>query len=75
MQQPVPMPLPLSNEPRHWPAVVLRLQEAALMLLTTDASVEDIADSLHFSSPNYFVTSFYHRYRMTPEAYRSSNDL
>jgi AraC-like DNA-binding protein len=54
---------------------MLRLQEAAMMLLTTDATVEDIADSLHFVSPNYFVTSFYHRYRMTPEAYRSSNDL
>ena len=53
----------------------LRLQEAALMLLTTDTKVEDIADSLHFVSPNYFVTSFYHRYRMTPEAYRNSNDL
>ena len=54
---------------------MLRLQEAAMMLLTTDATVEDIADSLHFVSPNYFVTSFYHRYRMPPEAYRSSNDL
>ena len=53
----------------------LRLQEAALMLLTTDTTVEDIADSLHFVSPNYFVTSFYHRYRVTPMAYRNSNDL
>ena len=64
----------IDNNPRQLIGK-LRLQEAALMLLTTDASVEDIADSLHFSSPNYFVTSFYHRYRMTPEAYRSSNDL
>lgn len=53
----------------------LRLQEAAEMLLTTDMSVEDIADSLHFVSPNSFVTSFYHRYHTTPLAYRSSNDL
>lgn len=53
----------------------LRLQEAALMLLTTDTTVEDIADALHFVSPNYFVTAFYHRYHKTPAAYRSSSDL
>ena len=53
----------------------LRLQEAAELLQTTDMSVEDIADSLHFASPNFFVTSFYHRYHATPQAYRSSNDL
>jgi transcriptional regulator GlxA family with amidase domain len=53
----------------------LRLQEAAELLLTTNISVEDIADSLHFVSPNFFVTSFYHRYRVTPMAYRNSNDL
>ena len=53
----------------------LRLQEAAEMLQTTDMSVEDIADILHFVSPNFFVTSFYHRYHTTPQAYRSSNDL
>lgn len=53
----------------------LRLQEAAELLQTTDMSVEDIADSLHFASPNFFVTSFYHRYHTTPQAYRSANDL
>jgi AraC-like DNA-binding protein len=53
----------------------LRLQEAALMLLTTDMTVEDVADALHYVSPNYFVTSFYHHYHKTPDAYRSSSDL
>ena len=53
----------------------LRLQEAAELLQTTNMSVEDIADNLHFVTPNYFVTSFYHRYHATPQAYRSSNDL
>ena len=53
----------------------LRLQEAAELLQTTDMSVEDIAEKLHFVTPNYFVTSFYHRYHSTPVAYRSSNDL
>jgi AraC-like DNA-binding protein len=53
----------------------LRLQEAAELLQTTDMSVEDIADKLNFISPNFFVTSFYHRYHTTPQAYRSANDL
>jgi ligand-binding sensor domain-containing protein/AraC-like DNA-binding protein len=53
----------------------LRLQEAAELLQTTDMPVEDIASTLHFASPNYFVTSFYHRYHATPQAYRSANDL
>lgn len=53
----------------------LRLQEAAQMLQTTDMPIEDVADTLNFISPNYFVTSFYHQYHTTPQAYRSSNDL
>ena len=50
----------------------LRVQEAAQLLSTTDMSVEDIADTLHYSSPNYFVTSFYHHYHVTPRDYRNS---
>lgn len=53
----------------------LRLQEAAELLQTTNMSIEDIADQLHFVTPNYFVTSFFHHYHKTPVAYRSSNDL
>jgi AraC-like DNA-binding protein len=53
----------------------LRLQEAAKLLLTTDLLVEDIADNLNFVTPNYFVSSFYHQYRLTPKDYRNSNDL
>jgi AraC-like DNA-binding protein len=53
----------------------LRLQEAAKLLLTTDLLVEDIAGTLNFVTPNYFVSSFYHQYRLTPKDYRNSNDL
>jgi len=53
----------------------LRLQEAADLLRNTEISVEDVADLLNFVSPNYFITSFFHRYHTTPEAYRNSNDL
>jgi AraC-like DNA-binding protein len=45
------------------------------LLQTTDMSVEVIADKLNFITPNFFVTSFYHRYHTTPQAYRSANDL
>ena len=30
---------------------------------------------LNFVTPNYFVSSFYHQYRLTPKDYRNSNDL
>lgn len=50
----------------------LRLQEAAELLLTTDTSVEAIAEQCHFVSPNFFIASFYHQYRLTPQAYRDA---
>ena len=53
----------------------LRLQEAAELLRTTDLSVEDIAERCRFVSPNYFIASFYHEYRMTPQDYRNSKAL
>ena len=40
-----------------------------------DLLVEDIAGNLNFVTPNYFVSSFYHQYRLTPKDYRNSNDL
>ena len=53
----------------------LRLQEAAELLRTTDIPIEDVAETLNFVSPNYFITSFYRRYRVTPKDYRKSKDL
>lgn len=51
----------------------LRLQRAANLLKTTDMTVEEIADHCHYVSPNYFIASFYHRYRTTPQDYRNSS--
>ncbi|MDE5571092.1 MAG: helix-turn-helix domain-containing protein [Prevotella sp.] len=51
----------------------LRLQEAARLLTTTDMTIEKIADQCHYVSPNYFIASFYHHYRTTPQDYRKSN--
>ena len=55
-------------------AYMLRLQNAADMLLNTDKTIEDIADECGFVSPNFFIASFYHRYRVTPADYRKSSE-
>ena len=52
-------------------AMRLRLYKAASMLQSTDLSVEEIAEQCHFASANYFIASFYHRYRQTPADYRN----
>jgi len=54
-------------------ALVLRLQQAADLLLNTSMEVEDVAGQCNFVSPNFFIASFYHHYRMTPADYRNSN--
>ncbi len=53
----------------------LRLNDAKELLRDTDKSVDEISDECHFISPNYFIAAFYHRYRMTPDAYRKSSAL
>lgn len=53
----------------------LRLQEASELLMTTDKSVEEIANELMFVTPNYFISSFYHHFRQTPKDYRKSKAL
>ena len=50
----------------------LRVLEAAEMLRKTDKTIAQIADELKFVSPNYFIASFYHQYRQTPQDYRNS---
>jgi len=50
----------------------LRLERGTELLRTTDMSIAEIAEKLHFVSPNYFIASFYHQYRVTPQDYRSS---
>ncbi len=62
----------LYKSPRHL-ALSLRLQKAAAMLVTGEYSIEDIAERCGFSSPNFFIASFYHYYRQTPLSYSKSN--
>lgn len=51
----------------------LRLQEAAQLLTTTDLSVEEVARKCRFVSANFFIASFFHYYRQSPEDYRKSS--
>ena len=50
--------------------VAYRLQQGAEMLLKTDKSVETIASECGFYTPNYFMGTFFHKYKMTPREYR-----
>ena len=52
--------------------LIIRLHKGVDLLLNTDLSVEDIAGQCGFYTPNYFIGSFFHRYRKTPEEYRES---
>jgi len=51
----------------------LRVDQVAEQLHNTDKSLEQIAHDCGFVSPNYMIATFFHKYRMTPEAYRHMN--
>lgn len=51
-----------------------RLDRASHLLTTTLAPVQDISDSLQFSSRSYFSTAFRHYKGMSPQAYRSCHE-
>lgn len=54
----------------HEYLVFIRLQHAALELITTDDSITEIALRCGFSDSNYFKDAFKKRYGITPRAYR-----
>jgi len=47
--------------------MIIRAKE---LLRTTDKDIADIAAECQFSTPNYFISTFFREYRMLPEAYR-----
>ena len=49
----------------------MMLSKAAEMLVNTDKSIGEIADTCGFSTPNYFIATFFHQMGNTPEKYRS----
>ena len=54
-------------------AKTLMLRKAENLLKTTEKDVEEIANECGFVSTNYFIGTFYHEHRMTPEVYRQQN--
>ena len=46
-----------------------RLNKASEMLSKGDKSVEQVARECGFSTPNYFIACFFHKYKKTPSAY------
>ena len=50
----------------------LHLEQAARLLRETAFSIEEIAEECRFVSPNFFIASFFHHYRQTPDSYRNS---
>lgn len=57
------------KSPRMLTLAIL-LENASKQLRETDMPIESIAANNHFSTPNYFVASFYRRYGMTPAQWR-----
>ena len=47
-----------------------RLGVATVLLTTTDLSIEEISDSLSFSTVSNFINTFKKRYHITPAKYR-----
>ena len=55
--------------------VHLRLEQAAGLLRTSNLTVEQVAERCHFVSANFFIATFYHHYRQTPQDYRRLTSL
>lgn len=51
----------------------LMLKKAEKLLTTTEKDYELISSECGFVSPNYFIATFYRKYKMTPEIYRRQN--
>ena len=47
-----------------------RLMQAERMLRNTKAPIEEVAKECGFVSANYFIASFYQKYKTTPQQYR-----
>jgi AraC-like DNA-binding protein len=48
----------------------LMLQRAEDMLKRTEKDMEEVAAECGFVTPNFFIATFYHEHKMTPEVYR-----
>jgi AraC-like DNA-binding protein len=53
---------------------LLKLEKAKELLLTTDKSVLDIAETVGFEDSNYFTAVFTNVFGLSPRAFRKSNE-
>lgn len=51
----------------------MMLKKAEKLLKMTEKDIEQITSECGFVSVNYFIASFYHKFKMTPEIYRRQN--
>jgi AraC-like DNA-binding protein len=54
-------------------ARIYRLEHVTKQLLTTNHSIEQIAEECGFSTANYMIGTFFHQYKQTPLEYRESH--
>ena len=52
---------------------LVRVEQSKLMLISTNQTVAQIADSLHFASSSHFSESFREVVGKTPQQYRLEN--
>ena len=54
-------------------AKTLMLKKAEELLVTTEKDFDEISSECGFVTPNFFIATFYHEHKMTPEIYRRQN--
>ena len=54
-------------------AKTLMLKKAEELLMTTEKDLDEISTECGFVTPNFFIATFYHEHKMTPEIYRRQN--
>ena len=54
-------------------AKTLMLKNAEELLVTTEKDIDEISTECGFVTPNFFIATFYHEHKMTPEIYRHQN--
>ena len=51
---------------------IIHVHKGADLLANSSMSVAEVASACGFYTPNYFIGSFFHEYKQTPQEYRKS---
>ena len=54
-------------------AKTLMLKKAKELLVTTEKDFDEISTECGFVTPNFFIATFFHEHKVTPEVYRRQN--